>query len=463
MFRYKTLAAVGAMSVTLAACHGDFLTGGELSVNPNAPTSATKAQYFAGIETSIWALLGGNPPREAGIFVQQFRGAQSQYQTLNDNYQIDESVTNGQHTSIYGPGGLVDIKTLEDAAIASKDSIYLGIARVQEGITMGTGADIFGDLVYSQALQNLKNPKLDDQLTVYDSVQKVLSAAIVNLAVTPNATNVGPQGNDLVYGGDPAAWSTLAHTLKARFYMHTGEVRPTTAYAAALAEAKLGISSDAGNYVGAFTQTANEQNFYYAFNFPAGRAGYLLPNEYFDKLLEARHDPRRTDYFQLDVAADTAVQLSGVRIAPDFQQPYVTYDENTLIWSEAAWRTGDYATARVKLNEERANHGLGPDTASTNQSLLDEILIEEYIAEFQVGIEPWNNYKRTCTPNIVPPAGAANSVTGGKVPARLFYDAGEVATDNNYPPPKTGVNGLRNKNDPPNATSDGTGAPCIGQ
>ncbi|HEV2642610.1 MAG TPA: SusD/RagB family nutrient-binding outer membrane lipoprotein, partial [Candidatus Elarobacter sp.] len=253
-----------------------------------------------------------------------------------------------------------------------------------------------------------------------------------------------------------------AHTLKARFYMHTAEVRPA-AYAQALAEAKLGITSDAGNYVGAFTAASGEQNFYYQFNFVASRQGYLVPNEFFDKLLETRNDPRRTRYFRIDTKADTAVQISDARIAPDFQQPYVTYDENTLIWAEAAYRTGDQSTALAKLNEERAHNGL-PGENVTGQPLLNEILIEKYIADFQLGEEAWNDYKRTCTPNLVPPASAANSVTGGKVPRRMPYDANELNTNTNYPKFGNGVNAfVRNKNDPPNATSDGTGAACLGQ
>jgi len=461
MLRYRILIALGALGVMVGGCHGDFLTGGELSTNPNAPTSATESQLFAGIETSIWALLGSNPTRVTSIFVQQFTGAQSQYQSLNDNYKIDENTTNGMQQAIYAAGGLVDIRKLEDAALASHDSVFLGIARVQEAITMGTGADMFGDLVYSEALQNIRNPKVDPQLSVYDSVQKALSAAIVDLAAS-GPTNVGPGPNDLVYGGDPAAWSTLAHTLKARFYMHTAEVRPQ-AYAQALAEAQQGITSDAGDYFGAFTGNSGEQNFYYQFEFTAGRAGYMVPGRTLDTLLRSRNDPRRTQYFQIDPATDSAVQISAARLAnPAYPQVYVSYDENTLIWAEAAYRTGDEVTALAKLNEERANNGLPAENVS-GRALLNEILLEKYIADFQLGIEAWNDYKRTCTPNIVPPTTAANSITGGKVPARFFYDTPEIATNSNLAPAKTGNNGLRNANDPPNAVSDGTGAPCLGQ
>ena len=53
---------------------------------------------------------------------------------------------------------------------------------------MGTGADLFGDLVYKEALQGTPNPTLDDQFVVYDSVQKVLSAGIANINSTSRRT-----------------------------------------------------------------------------------------------------------------------------------------------------------------------------------------------------------------------------------------------------------------------------------
>jgi hypothetical protein len=141
-------------------------------------------------------------------------------------------------------------------------------------------------------------------------------------------------------------------------------------------------------------------------------------------------------------------------LAPNFPQPYVTYDENTLIWAEAAYRTGDQATALIKLNEERANHGLAAE-AVAGQALLNEILIEKYIADFQLGHEAWNDYKRTCTPNFPP------TQAGQKMPGRMYYDPNERFTNTNIPPAGQGFNGTRNPNDPANTVSDGTGQPCL--
>ena len=353
---------------------------------------------------------------------------------------------------MYTGGGLVDIKKLQTGARTVGDSLYVGIAQVMEGALMGTGADLFGDLVYKEALQGTANPPLDDQLFVYDSVQKVLSAGIANINSSA-AGNAGPGAADLVYGGDPALWTAFTHTLKARFYMHTAEVRPG-AYAQALAEAQQGISSDAGNYVGAFTSTASETNFYFQFHGPAGRAGDISIGTTLDTILARRSDPRRAEYF--NAPGSNPRWLSSTRGAAAFQQPFVTYDENTLIWAEAAYRTGDQVTALAKLNEERANNGL-PAEVVAGQALLNEILTEKYIADFQVGEEAWNDYKRTCTPNLAPTA------AGEPIPTRFYYDASEANTDTNIPAPNTGVNGHRNKNDPVNTTSDGTGAACLGQ
>jgi hypothetical protein len=444
----RTLLLIGA----LGAC-GNYLTGGEKTIDPNNQTVARNTQFFVAAQENLWSYWGSDPARIAAIYTQQLHGLANQYGALDATYNEDQNTTNGTHQALYVSGGLVDIQKLQVGTKAINDNLFLGIAQVTEGALMGTGADIFGDLVYSKALQQIPNPPLDDQLAVYDSVQKVISAGIDNIAKN-GALDVGPGPADLVYGGDRDLWTAFAHTLKARFYMHTGEVRPA-AYAAALAEAKLGIKSDAGNYVGAFTATPGEQNFYYQFHGPAARGGDLGAGITLDTLLLSRNDPRRTDYFSYRPSG-ARDWISDTRNDPAFQQPFVTYDENTLIWAEAAYRTGDEVTALAKLNEERNHNGL-PSEVVAGRALLNEILIEKYIVDFQLGEEAWNDYKRTCTPNLVP------TRAGGIIPGRLYYDANEQSTNTSIPEPDTGVNGLRNKNDPANTVSDGTGAACLAQ
>jgi hypothetical protein len=452
--KFSAAAALAALT-GVAACHLDSLTGGELSTDPNNPIAATNSQLFVGAQSALWALWGSEASRAAGLFTQQVAGTARQYASLANTYAITTAETNGIQRGLYVSGGLVDIKRLEEGSLAAKDTTFLGVARVLEGADMGTGADLFGDLVYKEAISN-PTPHLDAQLAVYDSVQAVLSAAVQNLSVPTSSNNIGPGAADLVYGGDPAKWLALAHTLKARYYLNTAEVRPE-AYAQALTEAAQGIKDESGTYFGAFTAAPGEQNFWYQFDI-VQRSGDMGPGVFLDNLLKARNDPRRNDYFQHN-AAGVPTDLSVARLAPDYPQPYVSYDENTLIWAEAAYRTGDFATALAKLNEERANHGLPPE-AVAGQALLNEILTEKYIADFQLGEQVWRDYTRTCTPNLVPSPAAASSPSGGKIPGRLIYDISELSTDPNYTDDSST---FWNPDDPPNATSDGTGAACLGR
>lgn len=385
------------------------------------------------------------------MWAQQFHGLISQYVSLYQ-YSRDETTTNGFHSGLYSGGGLVDLKKSDSLAIKANDKHLLGVGQIMEGALMGTGADMFGDLVYSQALQGKSNPTLDKQQAVYDSVQKVLSAGIANMA-SNNATDAGPGSYDLNYSGDPASWTKLAHTLKARFYMHTAKGN-AAAYTAALAEAKLGLDDPTLDYKGVFQGSPlAETNFYYQFNGPAGRGGYMGIDSQFVNLLVARSDPRMADY--IDTKAD---YVSSTRSAPAYQQTFVSTAENLLTWAEAAYRTGDPATALVQLNKARALAGLGPDVAALagGQALLKEILTEEYINDFQLGEEAWNLYKRTCFPNLVP------TVATLKIPRRFYYDSGERQTNTNIPNTGTGVNGSFNQLDPPAANSDAGGA-CLGQ
>lgn len=436
------LLGVLAMAGTIGACN-NFLTGGELSTDPNRPTSGTPQARFEATQPSLWALLSSDLARVTGVWVQQLEGVNFQYTSVNI-YVHDESTTGGLQAGLYTGGGLVDLREIESEARTSGDSLLLGQAQVVEAFMIGTGADLFGDLVYSQALTNTPNPTLDNQMDVYDAIQALLSDGITNMGAT-GPTNFGAGPSDLVYNGDPLKWIPLAHTLKARFYLHTAEVRPT-AYAQALTEAQLGITNPAGDYSAIWSGSLAEQNFWFQF-FVNQRAGYIVPGPFLVSLLQTNSDPRLTQYFN-----PAHSNLSAARLSPSFSQPLVTAEENLLIWSESAFRTGATGPALTELNAEQAIAGV-PAVSASGTALLKAILTEKYIAMFQ-NIEAWNDYKRTCFPNLTP------TVSGLIIPARFFYDTSERQTDTNIPVP--GAQPTRNANDPANATDD-FGVACKGQ
>ena len=448
MKKYLQFAALTALiSSSVVGCK-DFLSGGELSSDPNRPQVVTNRNIFVGIQSATWADFNSDLSRVSALFTQQLLGAQSQYIPLYE-YAIDENATNGFHSALYGSGGLVDIRKLQQRARDGGDFRMLGVAQVLEAMVIGLGADYFGDLVYKGALQG-GNPTLTKQLEVYDSLQVVLDQAITNLASTA-ATNAGPGPADLVYGGSAARWSALAHTVKARLYLNTAEVRPG-AYAQALSEARLGIQTSAGDYTSVWSGRGGETNFFYQF-VNEQRNGYAQPNEFLWNLMQTRNDPRRPVYFAGPVDPDVGTQIDfGDVDDPTYPQPIFSADENTLIWAEAAYRTGNQVEALTQLNRYRSANGI-PSGAEVGPALLREILTEKYIALF-LTTQTWVDYRRTCFPNLTP------TVAGLKIPGRLFYDALERQTNPNIPSAQDQP--TRNQADPANATDD-FGNVCLGQ
>jgi len=129
----------------------------------------------------------------------------------------------------------------------------------------------------------------------------------------------------------------------------------------------------------------------------------------------------------------------------------ITHAENQLIIAEAAYQTGAVTTALDSLNAERTAAGLSALSGITGAALLDSIMTEKYVVTFQ-NIEAWSDYRRTCTPTLVPyTAGGATAI-----PGRLFYGFDERNTNPNIPDPaaqeaatnKVGTPAGTNPNDP---------------
>src|SRR3989475_13109121 len=93
-------------------------------------------------------------------------------------------------------------------------------ARIWEAYFVGTAADIWGDIPYSEAVGGVAQPHLDPQASVYAAVQARLDTALTLLA----GSGAGPGVADLIYAGNKTKWTQVAHTLKARFHLHMAEL-----------------------------------------------------------------------------------------------------------------------------------------------------------------------------------------------------------------------------------------------
>lgn len=461
--RAARVTAAALAAALLGGCR-DFLTSSDAINNPNNPTAASINQLLIGVETNQQAIQTGDPARTIAVWMQQLSGTDRQYFSLA-SYSVPEDFADGPWATTYQGGGLQDLRTIQQRADAAGDSVTAGIARVLEGLTIGTAADFWGDVPYSTALVPGKPATLDPQAQVYAAVQTVLSRAIAQLGSNVGS---GPGAADLFYGGSAARWTAAAYTLKARYFLHTAERTGTAAdgtpafdaaaYTSALAAAQRGIATSAGDLRSYQSSNPNEQNLLYQFTVIA-RAGYLAPSDYFVNLLTARSDPRLTQYFAPGTGQTRIVGApsgnggpgagvatfngsTGQLGAPDYRQPIVTAAENQLIIAESNYRLGNSTAALAALNMERTAAGLTALGAlSAGAAGLNEIMTEKYTALF-LNPEIWNDYKRTCLPTRSPIPAAV-----GLIPSRFLYSLAERNTNPaNIPSPTDQP--PRNPNDP---------------
>jgi hypothetical protein len=438
------LVGLALLVVPAAAC--EFISPTES--NPNAVPTANVDQLFTSIQVNTYLVAEGQLSRLSAIWTQQMTGTDRQFRTL-DNYVLNEEDANGEFLTIYTGGGLIDMKlALADAAEAGR-RVYSGIIKVHQAYMFGMAASVWGDIPYSEAADaDFEEPKLDDQAAVYAAIQTLLDEAIADLN---SGTGAGPGAVDFAFQGNVARWVAVARTLKARFYMHWGEVQGNTAYTAALAQAQQGITTNAGNWRAIHSTDSRENNLWY--QFMRDRSGYISAGDFLVPSMVARTDPRLPFYFSQAAGGGYRARASllstqaGGYGALDFNTPIATCAENYYIIAEAQYRLGQTAGARTAaLNAlacEEGRFGVNLTTqkdrinAASGQALLDEIMLQKYTALF-LNVESWNDWKRTCLPRIT-------QRTGG-MPGRLYYGTAERQSNSNVPLPDKQPK--RNDNDP---------------
>ena len=299
MYR-KTYVALACLGLLLGTAGCDtFLTGDKLSNNPNLPTTASAQQLFIGVQAGQFAFQEGTVAMMMCEWVQACSAGNSRFVQQAAQYVFNETsnigANSGDWIGAYDGGGLIDIKNIEALTAAGGDTVWLGIAQIWEALTMGTVSDMWGDVPYSEAVSGKTNPVLDDRFVILGNLQTLLTTAIANLG----KSGAGPGGNDLVLGGNKAAWTKVAWTLKARYYMHTAESLGTPAYNAAIAAATNGISdaTGKGDFASFHSTATSERNMWTQFQTSSGFGTDLEAGLALTTYMNARLDPRRAAYF----------------------------------------------------------------------------------------------------------------------------------------------------------------------
>lgn len=491
------ISAVVALVLGTAACN-DYLSGPGVTEDPNNITKLTRpGPLYIGVQAAQGVHFQSQIARTAAEYVQQVSG-NSRQQIGFDRYAIDPTTIDPDWTSVYGSnrtlnggGGLLDIRKMQQLARGVGDSLYIGIGKVYEALVMDMAATVWGDVPYREAADsNNKTPAFDPQLQVFADLQAQLDSAINIYLPASGPSNLGPpQDNaELIYQGRDAAglrevYTQVAHSLKARIYMHTAEVDPNS-YALALAEVPLGINTPDNDFNWFADATPNGNNIWWQFQATRGDIG---PGAAIIEIMKHRiaaglEDSSRINFYFVPATDSTGAPVgffgfrpagtTGLQVAPgvdpgngvlppgataavysgfnfidpnvdpgDFRQPEITYDETQLIGAEAAFRVGGQGAAQPFFDAARTTRAYGARGVTPNvfpplgsaPATLENIMNEKYEQEF-LNIEAWNDYKRTCLPPLAPTPPVGSTTPGpGPIPGRLPYGITEINANPNTP------------------------------
>ncbi|CAN5314212.1 hypothetical protein BH09BAC4_BH09BAC4_02640 [soil metagenome] len=460
-FSYKITASLLALTL-LSGCSKLF-DEPNIQSNPNAVTDVDIPTLLSGTLVGVTMLHEDTDVRISAIWAGQLNGLSRQHQGYAE-YIV--SAQNFSWSPLYPAAS--QARLIQTKADAVSDKWTKGVGQVLEALLIAKATDLYGDVPYSQAFDDVKypTPVFDKQVDVYASLQTTLDNAITNLSA---ASGLAFASQDFIYKGDVSKWKAAAYTLKARLYLHVGN------YAKAIESGALGISSSANDALvphGTSQGIDYNQNYdFFRVNRPGdtGFDGAYLPMLMNSRIKSANTKTDETalynHYFKVGVVSAGTLDPNVVdgAFTSNAPHPILTYYENQLIIAEAQARLGAPDKALAALNLVRAGLAGGtingktlsttgrkydpyvltdfaptglanPTKAATTQlALLYEIVVQRYIF-FLMQYEAFNDVRRLekATPIVQLPIPL---YSGAKKPERFIYPQGEVNTNPNVPKP----------------------------
>lgn len=451
------------LMVGLASCQ-NFL---DVNNNPNSPeTAEVDIRLPALITEFIHSTYYGDASLWSGEWTQQWAynrdtRAYSQVQ----QYELSETDASGTWDYYYSRPGNASFTLIQDAS-DNANIHYRGIGRLFYAWTFQMITDLWGPAPYTEAFHpEIREPKYDDQQTIYKGIFAELDTAIVEMS---SPTGRIPGKGDLLFNGDMSKWVKVAHLVQARANLRL-------AYAPG--EDKLARATAALTALsGALTSNADDADFIY----PGGQnarnplwmfrdqQNLFVGSQYLIDKLKSNNDPRLPIMFTPIVydsvrgttkypsttktyvghangepsVADSTVSWIGPHFADETAPlSVVSYSDQKFTEAEARLIVSGAAAADAPYREGiRANMTkLGVSAAAITTYLasrpalgtvanpLEAIITEKYIANF-LKVEPWNDWRRTGFPVIPNPV--AQAVLLG-IPQRIRTPASELSNNIN--------------------------------
>lgn len=359
-------------------------------------------------------------------------------------------------------------------------TIYAWASIIRVGVMLRV-ADIYGPIPYSQMGKGEFAVAYDDVKTLYHNMIEDLNNSIEVLSVVSGISTAYAE-YDLMYQGDFSKWVKYANSLKLRMAVRIAAV--DTEYAKqAMTEAIQGgvIESNGDN---AFLPTSNNP-----FRLASQDWGDLAVNATLSAYLNAYNDPRTEKYMTASTQGYCGVRMgnnsdsfkanygqSGNYSKPAFDSnspmPVFYAAETYFLKAEAAlqgWIAGGEAAAReyyeqgIQISMEQHGANIGNYLSSTvkptgytdtknadsysftepaasiawndGDNKLQKIITQKWIANYPIGFEAWNDFRRTGYPEMVPPKnnlssdGYIGTINDKRMVRRLPYPSSEKTSN----------------------------------
>ncbi|MEM0996610.1 MAG: SusD/RagB family nutrient-binding outer membrane lipoprotein [Bacteroidota bacterium] len=418
--KYLNILVLAVLVTFMSSCD-NYFEG--VNDNPNEPSEVTPDVILPGATVTLGYGIQGDMSRYTSMLMQHCTGISRQFATYQ-NYAITETETDNWWRFNMYAGAMMDLYVLNQQAEADQYTQYAGVAKALLAYALLITTDLYGDIPYTEAFQGANNltPTYDTQEQVYSTVQDLLTTAKTQLAAATAV--IAPGSDDLIYGGDVAAWTRFCNFLSARAYLHLG-LRDAANYTNALNAIDAGAFTSAGddafyNWGAGATESAPW------FQYIQQRDDIAYTGFIYD-LMSGNGDPRYTVY--LDTANSTLGSFFASATAPYYFGSYV---EQKFIEAEAAFRTGDPGRAATAHNEavmaSLARYGVSDATFEMAEAsydaasiTLDAIMTQKYVAMF-LDTEAFTDWRRTGIPALTAVPG---NVTNGVIPVRMPYPQSE--------------------------------------
>ncbi len=339
------------------------------------------------------------------------------------------------------------------------------MARIWKAWMFSQLTDAYGDLPYSEALQDvtkvINQPKYDTQQDIYKDMLKELKEAAAQLSDNVDLESFG--NADIVFNGDVNKWRRFANSLRLRLAIRVRFADKTMAQQNIQEVISAPLIDDNGFNTTLTTidglEYGNKNPLYNADinsnDYPV-MVGFTITQE-----LLKRSDPRLPKYANPAPAAAAGYRGRPLTIGGDQKSRYGLDSLASLpkFFREAVYTIVVMNAAEVyflraeaalaELSNEDANlmyrdgieksfeqWGISGSAADdymassfaniisgTEEEKFENIIEQKYIAMYQQGYEAWTEFRRTGYPKIW--TGSDLGSTNGNIPRRLTYPVSE--------------------------------------